>query len=120
MVSPIQLLSGDRENMREFFNLTLRELEMAIGALGNEKYRARQLFQWVYQKGVPDFNLMTNISKSLRNIFSEMFDMSLPAIEEEYNSSDGSTKFAFRTADGKIIESVLIPEGERSTLCVSS
>jgi 23S rRNA (adenine2503-C2)-methyltransferase len=105
--------------MREFFGLTARDLENLIGAIGNERYRARQLFQWVYQKGVFDFSAMTDISKSLRTLYASMFDTTLPPLEEVLTSRDGSTKFGFLMQDGSLIESVLIPEENRTTLCVS-
>lgn len=106
--------------MRNFYDLTMKELETAIGALGNEKYRARQLYQWVYNKGVLDFAHMTNISKSLRMIFGDMFYTGLPEIIEAIPSNDGSVKLGFSGQDGKLIESVLIPAKDRYTLCVST
>jgi 23S rRNA (adenine2503-C2)-methyltransferase len=108
--------------MQDFFNLTLQELEGALGALGNEKYRAKQLFQWIYHKGVLDFSEMSNVPKSLRSIFQSMFGLSNLTVQEALTSSDGSIKFAFSTADGYTIESVLMPEAEkeRNTLCVST
>jgi 23S rRNA (adenine2503-C2)-methyltransferase len=105
--------------MRNFFGLTARDLESLIGAIGNERYRARQLFQWVYQKGVFDFSAMTDISKSLRTLYASMFDMTLPLLEEVLPSRDGSTKFGLLMQDGRLIESVLIPEENRTTLCLS-
>lgn len=112
--------SHQEQTVKSFFNLTLPDLERAIGAAGNEKYRSRQLYQWVYQKCVFDTEEMTNISKSLRNIFGAMFDMSLPTVEDALTSRDGSTKFSFRAFDGKMVESVLIPEKDRNTLCIST
>jgi len=106
--------------MRNFFDFTLDELEIAIGALGNEKYRARQLYKWIYNKGVLDFAEMSNISKGLRILFKDMFSTDLPEIKEVLTSRDGSMKFGFSAEDGKIIEGVFIPEKERNTLCVST
>ncbi len=106
--------------MQNFYDLTMNELEAAIGALGNEKYRARQLYQWIYNKGVLDFSDMTNISKGLRTIFGDMFYTGLPDIIEAIPSNDGSVKLGFAGKDGKPIESVLIPAKDRYTLCVSS
>lgn len=105
--------------MRNFFEFTMHDLENAIGALGNEKFRARQLFKWVYNKGVLDFNEMTNISKSLRTVFKEMFLTGLPEIKDVLHSQDGSVKFGLAASDGLIMESVLIPEKDRNTLCIS-
>jgi 23S rRNA (adenine2503-C2)-methyltransferase len=106
--------------MQSFYDLTLPQLEKVIGALGNEKFRARQLYRWVYAKGVLDFSEMTNISKSLRGVFGEMFSTALPEIREVSPSEDGSIKFGLGTADGQLIESVFMPEEERNALCVSS
>lgn len=106
--------------MRNFFEFTMHELETAIGALGNEKFRARQLYKWVYNKGVLDFNEMTNISKSLRLVFKDMFRAELPEIKDVLHSRDGSIKFGFVATDGHTMEGVLIPEKDRNTLCISS
>lgn len=106
--------------MRNFFDLTIEELESAIGALGKEKFRARQLYKWVYNKGILDFDAMTNISKSLRLVFREMFSLVLPDIKDVLHSSDGTIKFGFAASDGLVMESVLIPEKDRNTLCISS
>ena len=106
--------------MQSFFGLTLKDLEAAIGSLGKEKFRARQLYTWIYTKSVFDFHEMTNIPKSLRKIFQDMFSTELLEIKEVLLSSDGSRKFAFAVGDGNIIESILMPEKERNTLCISS
>jgi 23S rRNA (adenine2503-C2)-methyltransferase len=107
-------------SMYNFFELTLRDLESAIGALGKEKYRSKQLFKWIYNKNTFDFEEMTNISKGLRVIFKEMFDVKHLELKEVLPSKDGSTKFSFLCKDGRLIESVLIPEKDRNTLCLSS
>jgi 23S rRNA (adenine2503-C2)-methyltransferase len=106
--------------MQNFFELTLHELENAIGAIGNEKFRARQLYKWIYNKGVLDFHEMTNISKSLRLMFKDMFYTGLPEIKDVFHSQDGTIKFGIAASDGRIMESVLIPEKDRNTLCISS
>ncbi len=106
--------------MQSFFGLTLRDLEAAIGSLGKENFRARQLYTWVYAKSIFDFSEMTNIPKSLRTIFQNMFSTQLLSINEVLSSKDGSRKFVFGLQDGNIIESILMPEKERNTLCISS
>ncbi len=106
--------------MQSFFGLTLKDLESSIGSLGREKFRARQLYTWIYAKSVFDFHEMTNIPKSLRKIFGDMFSTKLLEIKEVLQSSDGSRKFVFALGDGNIIESILMPEKERNTLCISS
>ncbi len=106
--------------MQSFYDFTLPDLEKVIGALGNEKFRARQLYKWVYNKGVLDFPEMTNISKSLRAVFGTMFSTALPAVKDAVVSDDGSIKFGLSMEDGNVVESVFMPDGERNTLCVSS
>jgi 23S rRNA (adenine2503-C2)-methyltransferase len=106
--------------MTNFFDLTLHELEATIENLGLKPYRARQIFKWVYQQGVVDFEEMTNLPKGLRITLRNIFRLSLPVAAEELRSEDGTTKLGFLTEDDKIIESVLIPEENRNTLCVSS
>ncbi len=106
--------------MQSFFGLTLKDLETTIGSLGKEKFRARQLYSWIYAKSVFDFSKMTNIPKSLQKIFQGMFSTELLEIKEVLSSSDGSRKFAFAAGDAHIIESILMPEKERNTLCISS
>lgn len=103
-----------------FFGLTLKELEDVIGGTGKERYRARQLYRWVYNKGVYDFSMMDNIPKGLRTLFRDMLDMETIKPLEPTASMDGSVKLSFMTKDDNIIESVLIPEKNRLTLCVSS
>ena len=106
--------------MNNFYDLTLKELEAKIAALGKEKYRSRQLFKWIYNKNTFDFGEMSNIPKSLRVILADMFKIDQLEIKEVSTSRDGSMKFGFIGEDGSLIESVLIPEKERNTLCVSS
>lgn len=106
--------------MNNFFDLTLHDLEATIENLGLKPYRARQIFKWVYQQDVLDFEEMTNLPKGLRITLRNIFRLSLPGVAEEVTSRDGSAKFGFLTDDGKVIESVLIPDESRNTLCVSS
>ncbi|MCK9227900.1 MAG: 23S rRNA (adenine(2503)-C(2))-methyltransferase RlmN [Syntrophorhabdaceae bacterium] len=106
--------------MEDFFGFTLSNLEAKIGALGKEKYRARQLFRWIYNLGNLDFHEMTNIPKGLRTVFSEMLSLELMPISGEYPSTDGSVKLAFTAGDGEVIESVIMPEKNRATLCIST
>lgn len=88
--------------------------------MGLKRYRARQIFKWVYQVGSPDFDSMTNLPKSLRVTLRGMFCFGLPETKEITPSKDGSMKFAFLTSDGHVVESVFMPEKERSTLCLST
>lgn len=87
---------------------------------GIKPYRAHQVFTWIYHRGVKDFNLMTNLSKSLRQLLSEKFYITLPRILKKFSSADGTIKYLFELADGSTIESVWMPSEQRKTLCVST
>ena len=108
-----------------FFDLTLEQFKCAIQKFGKEKYRAQQIFQWVYQKGITDFEQMTNLSKELRQELPNMIEFRQPEMVSHLKSVDGTQKFLFRIqteASGiaQTFESVLIPSKDRLTLCVSS
>ena len=106
--------------MTSFFDLTLKDLEARVEPLGLTRYRARQIYKWVYQQDTLDFDGMTNLPKDLRFSLKGLFSLALPEVTEVRPSSDGSTKFGLRAADGRLVESVLIPEKERNTLCIST
>lgn len=106
--------------MTSFFDLTLKDLEARVEPLGLKRYRARQIYKWVYQQDTLDFDGMTNLPKDLRFSLKGLFSLVLPEVTEVRPSTDGSTKFGLRAADGRLVESVLIPEKERNTLCIST
>lgn len=101
-------------------NLSLPELTTWVIALGLKPFRAEQIFSWIQRPDFTDFASMTNIAKHVRSLLAEkaVFSRMVPAKVE--CSEDGAVKFALRLEDGKMIESVLIPEDGRNTLCVSS
>ncbi|MDZ4272307.1 MAG: 23S rRNA (adenine(2503)-C(2))-methyltransferase RlmN, partial [Erythrobacter sp.] len=84
------------------------------------KLRAKQVFHWLYHRGVTDFDAMTDIAKSMRPWLSERFVIGRPEIVEAQHSADGTRKWLLRTADGHDYEMVFIPDETRGTLCVSS
>lgn len=102
------------------FNFTFDDLEQVLQGSGKEKFRAHQLFKWIYEKRVFDPEQMTNLSKSFRQEVPELFSFELPAVVEHRVSVDGTQKFLFDVGDGLTVESVLIPADDRQTLCVSS
>lgn len=101
-------------------NLNLAQLADFVKELGLPLFRARQIFSWLYRPGIVDFSQMTDINKELRAILAARAEISQLALASKEQSEDGTIKFAFRLTDGLIIESVLIPEEDRNTLCVSS
>lgn len=101
--------------------LTLNELENFFLEIGEPKFRASQLFNWMYNHVVFDFNKMQNLSKEFRKKLTENYLLQTLNLVEVQNSPSTSTKkYLFETFDGKKIESVLIPEEERNTLCIST
>jgi 23S rRNA (adenine2503-C2)-methyltransferase len=101
-------------------NLTRAELTAFAAAHGLPAFRAKQIFSWLYRPGISSFAEMTDLSKELRESLAKeaFFSRLTPAVKEV--SNDGTIKYGFRLDDGKMIESVLIPEEERNTLCISS
>jgi 23S rRNA (adenine2503-C2)-methyltransferase len=106
--------------MKNFYDFTLKELEEFLKSQGKQKFRAEQLFRWVYQKGVTDFGDMSNLAKEFRFEMTNLLEFRLPKVTQQLDSTDGTRKFLMEVEGGKNIESVLIPNGERLTLCVSS
>ncbi len=102
------------------FDFSLKELEAYLLGLGKEKFRARQLFQWIYQKRVYDFDQMSNIAKAFRAELPSRFEFRLPKVVQELKSVDGTRKWLFDVGGGLTVETVLIPSNDRLTLCVSS
>ncbi|MGQ9687909.1 MAG: 23S rRNA (adenine(2503)-C(2))-methyltransferase RlmN [Desulfobaccales bacterium] len=100
-------------------DLTLTELEELLTAWGHPRFRARQIFKWVY-KGVRDFGDMTDLSRAFREELAERARLSSLSLTAMQVSEDGTRKFRWLLADGLSIESVLIPEADHSTLCLSS
>ena len=99
--------------------LTLEELEQCVESWGQPRYRARQLTKWLY-KGAQDFDEMTDVSRSFRQELAGRATLSRLALDREEVSGDGTRKFRWRLTDGQYIESVLIPEEDHLTLCLSS
>ncbi len=106
--------------MISFFSLTLADLENIIKTHGKEKFRAQQLYKWVYEKKVRDPALMSNLSKDFRVQIRDIFDFSLPTVTKHLKSIDGTQKFLFEVGEGLSVEAVLIPSDDRLTLCISS
>jgi len=101
-------------------NFTLRELEQFLSGKGKERFRAIQIFKWIYQLGALSFEEMTNLSKELRaELQATAYISSItPAAVEE--GGDGTRKYLFTLEDGDSVESVLIPDEGRNTLCIST
>ena len=101
-------------------DLSFSEFEAYLREHQQPPYRAKQVWQWLYQKHAGSFVEMTNLSATLREQLTQDFTVGRLAIERQANSTDGTVKFLFRLADDHSIESVLIPEARRLTLCIST
>ncbi len=112
---------GDEAGRKiNLLGLTLSELEEFFVDLGEAPFRARQVMKWIHQMGVYDFAGMSNIAKQLRSHLSEVAEIRLPQVVYEHTAADGTRKWVFELSDGARVETVLIPDGDRRTLCVSS
>src|SRR5690348_15502698 len=103
-----------------FYDLTYEQLESLLKENGLERFRADQLYRWVYGRRQTDFGQMTNMSKAVREKLPEILRFELPRVVTHLKSADGTEKFLFEVGGGDTVESVLIPADERLTLCVSS
>jgi 23S rRNA (adenine2503-C2)-methyltransferase len=100
--------------------LTPDEILALVESLGQPAYRGRQLASWVYAKGVADFSAMSDLPRELRERLTAIAVVAPPAVAGCRVSRDGSTKLDLRLADGRVIQSVVMPDGDRLTLCVST
>ncbi len=118
------LLDDDSQpvsDLRELKGLLPDELEDIALDIGLERYRGRQIAQWIFGYGVQSFDMMTNLSKKHRQMLSDRATiLSLHEAEVAEDPSGQATKFLFEMRDGRRVESVLMTEGKRRTLCVSS
>ncbi|MGH6615156.1 MULTISPECIES: 23S rRNA (adenine(2503)-C(2))-methyltransferase RlmN [Sphingomonas] len=108
----------------DLLGLSKLDLRMALETSQLEpkqaKLRAKQLWHWIYNRGVTDFALMTDISKTMQPWLAQRFVISRPQVVEAQVSTDGTRKWLLRSDDGQDYEMVFIPDADRGTLCVSS
>jgi 23S rRNA (adenine2503-C2)-methyltransferase len=102
-------------------SLSLKELEEELKNLGEKAFRAKQIYQWLHQKLVTDFDQMTNLSKDLREKLKANFTLTaLEAVDIKVSQIDGTRKYLFRLADGNVIESVWMQYHHGNSVCISS
>jgi 23S rRNA (adenine2503-C2)-methyltransferase len=120
------MLTHSRTDIAE---LELHELEQALERIGRPRFHARQIFQWIHRRGISAFGAMSDLSRDLRTELTHDFRISTPNIVRTERSIDGTTKLLLQLWDGKLIESVCIPESspdvaapttERFTFCLST
>ena len=108
------------EQRRNLVGLSRAELAEEMTGFGAEPFRARQLWHWIYHRGVTDFAAMTNLAKPFRERLAAHYDLCRPEISRALVSSDGTRKWLLGFRGGQEVETVHIPESDRGTLCVSS
>src|SRR3954463_3544477 len=101
-------------------SMDLAELESALTATGHAAFHARQIYSWIYAKGVTDFDQMTDLSRPLRADLIARFYISTPLIRDKEVSEDGTVKYLLELEDGRQIESVFIPDTPSQTFCLST
>ena len=101
-------------------DLDRAEMEQAVAALGVPPFHGRQVFHWIYRRGVTDFDKMTDLGRELRAQLASAFTIATPNVESRQTSADGTTKFLLRLGDGRRIESVYIPDTPAQTFCIST
>ena len=99
----------------------LKDALISAGTPQNQaNMRVGQVWQWIYEKGVRDFDLMTNLAKPYRTLLKEQFVLEVPEVVTKQVSEDGTRKYLMRIEGGHEVETVYIPEADRGTLCISS
>lgn len=119
-------LSSETKNLQPPLKLNLltiheEELQTLLQSWKQPKYRAKQIIEWIKERGILDIDEMNNIPKSLRTLLKDNTTIGSLKLEVEMVSKDGTKKRAYRLHDGQLIESVLMPyEDGRNTACISS
>ena len=100
--------------------LTIEELSRELTGMGMKPYRSAQIHEWLYRNFASSFEEMTNIAKTDRTLLADRFFIPSLHLVKRESSNDGTKKFLFQLQDGHTIETVLIPDEDRKTLCISS
>ena len=109
-----------KATVKNIRHLSLPGLEEYFQTIGEKKFRARQVYEWLWQKQAQSFDAMTSLSKELRNQLKDEFTLPALTLDVTQHSADGTIKSRFKTHEGHLVEGVLIPTASRNTACVSS
>lgn len=112
--------AADGDGPINLIGMNRAELTATLETLDEPRFRADQLFKWIYGRGATEFDQMTNLSKTLRAKLADRYVVARPQISQDLSSNDGTHKWLLRLDDGNEVECVHIPESDRGTLCVSS
>ena len=105
-------------NLNNLIGKPFDDLVIFFQTIGERKYRAKQLMDWLYHRGVFDFDAMTDLNKKLREYLNQNCSLEIAAATQTQTSSDGTIKWVIDQGQAQAIETVYIPEKSRSTLCV--
>jgi|TARA_B110000483_G_scaffold131388_1_gene157243 23S rRNA (adenine2503-C2)-methyltransferase len=111
---------GPQHAKINLMGLSRLQMEQFFLELGEKKFRAHQILKWIHHAGITQIEEMSNLGKALREKLMEVAEVRPPEIVSQQDSSDGTRKWAIRVEGGGLVETVLIPAGNRATLCVSS
>jgi hypothetical protein len=100
--------------------LSYQQMEDFFALLGEKRFRAQQVLKWIHHLGAESIDDMSNVSKKLRAVLSQLCEIRAPEIVWQKDSHDGTRKWALKVTGGSLVEAVFIPDGDRGTLCVSS
>jgi len=99
--------------------MELGEIQAALGS-SQPRFRARQIYDAIYRRKIMDLSAISTLPQPLREKLAAELPVGLPEVEKRFDSRDGTRRYLLRLADGKTVETVWMPEGERSTICISS
>lgn len=116
-----QLIASSEAPARvNLLGMSRAQLEGFFLELGEKRFRAQQVMKWIHHQGVTDFALMSNLGKALRERLASVAEVRPPQVASRQDSADGTRKWLIHVEGGGLVETVLIPDGNRATLCVSS
>ncbi|MYF01420.1 MAG: 23S rRNA (adenine(2503)-C(2))-methyltransferase RlmN, partial [Gammaproteobacteria bacterium] len=114
----MKTLTTDRKT--NWYSLTREGWQQFLSEIDNRSFRAQQVMKWIYHERVSSVESMSNLSKSLRATLGSVTENTLPKLIHTSTSIDSTVKWIIETESGGAVESVLIPDGRRNTLCISS
>lgn len=114
---PTALVQQPRVNL---LGMSRKNMEAYLSSIGEKPFRAQQILKWIHHSGIDNFDEMTNLGKPLRAKLQELAEIRPPNVVKQLDSIDGTRKWAVAVGGNNLVETVLIPDGQRGTLCVSS
>ena len=117
MEAPTAVVQQSKVNL---LGMSRKNMEAYLTSIGEKPFRAQQILKWIHHSGIDNFDDMTNLGKPLRAKLQELAEIRPPNIVKQLDSIDGTRKWAVEVGGNNLVETVLIPDGQRGTLCVSS